>query len=108
MASSGNPKPSGTNYRESAQFQSAVAMADEMQREDKMRNELFAGKYESAPAPQEEMTVDQLVKKAENTHTETTQAAQRALRVRIRARAGSIRSAVVWRSARPSGALQPA
>lgn len=56
--------------------------------EQQARDELFAGAAPqpitidtAAELPLEDQTVDQLVRKADNTHKETTAVAQRALRV---------------------------
>jgi hypothetical protein len=50
--------------------------------EGDQRNELFAGMAEPEPErPNEELTVDELIDKADNTHQDTTAAARRALKV---------------------------
>lgn len=65
---------------------SSNALQDKLVEEQNLRNELFNGRLPPAAtdtAPEAELTVQQLVNKAEKEHKATTQTAQRALRVRV-------------------------
>ncbi|GFH30839.1 uncharacterized protein snap34 [Haematococcus lacustris] len=59
----------------------AKVLGYQLKEEDAIRNELFAGSVDPRTPVKNERTVDQLVSEASTTHRETTQTAQRALRV---------------------------
>ncbi|KAJ9533138.1 hypothetical protein QJQ45_018231, partial [Haematococcus lacustris] len=59
----------------------AKVLGYQLKEEDAIRNELFAGSVDPRTPVNNERTVDQLVSEASTTHRETTQTAQRALRV---------------------------
>jgi hypothetical protein len=71
-----------------ARPESAAALHRQLKEEEEVRNELFASRGPTmSPAPSgggaEEPTIDQLVTKAQRTHKDTTNTAQRALKVGI-------------------------
>ncbi|GFH20161.1 uncharacterized protein HaLaN_17241, partial [Haematococcus lacustris] len=59
----------------------AKVLGYQLKEEDAIRNELFAGSVDPRTPVNNERSVDQLVSEASTTHRETTQTAQRALRV---------------------------
>jgi hypothetical protein len=66
--------------------ESAAVLQRQLKEEEEVRNELFSRGPTMSPAASAggaEPTIDQLVTKAQRTHKDTTNTAQRALKVRI-------------------------